>query len=280
MKRIILPTDFSENARHAMFYTLNMFKKDRVEWMLLHVYGADIYASATTMGLQAETAAVEQLKENALRKLDGLKTELEAEFSSESFVFTPVLKYNFLPDAIQDLDREKPVYMVALGTQGATGAKEFFLGSNAVRVMEKVKECVVMVIPEKCPVVTPRKIALATTYTTLPQVEQMEILVDIMLRLNASVTMIHISDRVSLNPDQKKHRAWLQERLTASDPAIYTLDKDNVQEAIKEYVETTNTDIIGIISRKHSFFENLVKRSTLKELGYHSEVPLLVLHHQ
>ncbi|WP_224491441.1 universal stress protein [Robertkochia flava] len=280
MKRIVIPTDFSDNALHAIRYCHNLFLGEEVEFVLLHTFGADVYTSAATLGLRADTSAMERQLEDSRRKLDSLKALLQSEYNGFGCSYTLLTRYDFLPDAINSLLQEQPAFLVAMGTQGATGAKEIFLGSNAVRIMQRVTETAVLAIPEASPLVVPRKIALATAHTDLPKPDQLAAFRDLAGRYEAQITIIHISDEVRLNEKQKKNRDWLQEQLAACDPAVFTLDNDHVDQAIMEYVGNTNTDIIGIISRKHTFFESLLKRSTLKELGYHSKIPLLVMHHQ
>lgn len=280
MKRIIIPTDFSENALHAARYCHHIFRSEEVEWVLLHTFGADVYTSASTLGLRADTSAMDQHLKDSERKLNALKETLEEEFTEASYTYVTIARYDFLPDAINHLLNEKAAFLVALGTQGATGAKEFFLGSNAVRIMEKVTGAAVLAIPEKSPIVIPRKMALATTYTNLPVTHQLQVFKDLATMFKVEITMVHVSEEVRLNDEQKSHRNWLQDHLREFDPAIFTLDDRDAEPAIMEYIENTNTDIIGIISRKHSFFETLLKRSTLKDLGYHTRIPLIVMHHQ
>lgn len=280
MSRIVIPTDFSENALHAIRYGHEIFTGEQVEWVLLNTFGADLYTSAATMGLRADSAVMEEYHEMSRSKLQKLKEQLEEEYGEQGFTYEMVSRYDFLPDAINYLIAEKPVYLVAMGTQGATGAKELFFGSNAVRVMEVVTQVPILAIPESSPVVVPRKIALATTYTDLPVHSQLDVLTAIADRFDAEITMIHISEEVHLSDKQKKFRDRMQENLSKYDPALYTLAHKKVDKAVAEYIESTNTDILALISRKHSFFKSLLKKSVLKDLGYHSKIPLFVMHHQ
>lgn len=280
MKRIIIPTDFSAHATQAIEYCHRLFEGEEVTWVLLHTFGADVYTSAASMGLKADTSAMDTLLQASDSRLQQLKETLQHTFKQDNFTYEVVSRYDFLPDAINFLLSESPAFMVAMGTQGATGAKEIFLGSNAVRIMEKVTGTAVFAIPEQASFVTPRKIALATTYSHLPVDSQMEVFKHFARVFKTEVTMIHISDEVRLNEKQVQYRNWLQQALREHDPAIYTLNNTHIGKAIEEYIENTNTDLLGIISRKHGFFESLLKKSTLKALGYHSKIPLLVMHHQ
>lgn len=280
MKRIIIPTDFSENALHAIRYSHEIFAGEEVEWVLLNTFGADVYTSAATMSLRADSAVIDEYHKISEQKLQGLRTRMEDEFGENNFSYEIVSRYDFLPDAINHLIKQKPVSLVALGTRGATGAKELFFGSNAVRIMEMVTAVPVLAVPDESPVVVPRKMALATTYTDLPVRLQLEVFSDVASRFGAEVTLIHISEEVRLGQKQITCRNWLQEQLARHDPALYTLAHKQVEKAISEYIESTNTDILALISRKHSFFQGLLKKSILKDLGYHSKIPLFVMHHQ
>lgn len=280
MNRIVIPTDFSENALHAIRFCHEIFSGEQVAWVLLNTFGADVYTSAATMSLRADTSAMEEYHEMSERRLQTLKSQLEEEYGEASFTYEIVSRYDFLPDAINYLIGQEPVYLVALGTQGATGAKELFFGSNAVRVMEMVTDVPVLAIPEGSPIVTPRKVAIATTYTDLPILSQLTVLSDLAARFEAQLTMIHISEEVNLSEKQKNYRNWMQDQLSKHDPALYTLSHKEVEKAVSEYVESTNTDVLALISRKHSFFKSLLKKSVLKDLGYHSKIPLFVMHHQ
>lgn len=48
MKRILLPTDFSDNAFNALSYAMQLFEKEKCEFTLLHTYTPVTYNVGTT----------------------------------------------------------------------------------------------------------------------------------------------------------------------------------------------------------------------------------------
>jgi len=43
MKNILIPTDFSSNADHAIAYAINIFKCERANFYFLHAYADEVY---------------------------------------------------------------------------------------------------------------------------------------------------------------------------------------------------------------------------------------------
>ena len=63
MRRILIPTDFSENAMNAIKYGLELFKNEESEFYLVHAYHGEIdadgvYFSSTTQGEIVQTANI------------------------------------------------------------------------------------------------------------------------------------------------------------------------------------------------------------------------------
>jgi hypothetical protein len=43
MRTVLIPTDFSANAIHAIEYALNLYKCERTTFYFLHVYADEVY---------------------------------------------------------------------------------------------------------------------------------------------------------------------------------------------------------------------------------------------
>ena len=65
----------------------------------------------------------------------------------ENSSFHLISDYNFLSNSVKQCVDEKEIELIAMGTKGATGAKEIFLGSNTGDVLMKT-DCNVLAIPE------------------------------------------------------------------------------------------------------------------------------------
>ena len=70
MRQILMPIDFSENAKNAIGYALELFKYERSVFYFLHTYQDEIYEneSLTRENLKAIEKEVQQNVESKLAK--------------------------------------------------------------------------------------------------------------------------------------------------------------------------------------------------------------------
>ena len=71
MKKILLPTDFSENALNAIDYALQLFKDETCAFFILNTYTPMIYNYEYQLNAdQYMMEAVDMVKKNSEEKLD------------------------------------------------------------------------------------------------------------------------------------------------------------------------------------------------------------------
>ena len=61
-------------------------------------------------------------------------------------------------------------------------------------------------------------------------------------------------------------------------PEFYFLGLYNVDEAINQFAQDKNVDMIIVVHKEHSLIEKLFVKSHTKKLAYHSSVPVLAMH--
>lgn len=73
MKKILLPTDFSENVLNAIDYALQLFKDETCAFFILNTYTPMIYNYEYQLNAdQYMMEAVDMVKKNSEEKLDEL----------------------------------------------------------------------------------------------------------------------------------------------------------------------------------------------------------------
>ncbi|HMR17041.1 MAG: universal stress protein [Confluentibacter sp.] len=129
MKKIIVPIDFSEHSEYALKTAAKLAKKNNAEVLALHMLEmSDIMLTASD-GLQYEKAVYfyklsEQKFEKFLDKdyLKGVKV-------------TPIIKHFKVFSEVNEVAKIHDADIIVMGSQGTSGAKEFFIGSNTERVV-------------------------------------------------------------------------------------------------------------------------------------------------
>jgi hypothetical protein len=83
---------------------------------------------------------------------------------------------------------------------------------------------------------------------------------------------------VELTDEYKAERVKLEAMLKAYSPEFYFIRQYDFFDAISQFVDDKNIDLIFIVPKDRSFVSNLFKTSHTKKLAYHSHVPIVAIH--
>lgn len=278
MKKIILPTDFSSNSRNAIDYALQLFKDEPCQFILLNAFGANGYTTSNLMVLESGNPVYDASLLKSQKRLKGLYDILSASKVNEDHHFEMKSAYNFLTEAIKELIAKSDIDMLIMGTKGATGAKEVWFGSNAVSVMENVQLCPVMAIPENAEITVPKEIIFPNSFKHLYRRRRLMPLLEIAKKFDSKIRIMHISEEDELTEDQRNHKEAFSEALGGITHSFHTLTNIDVEMAIRCFVESRDIDMIAMISKKHNFLRTLFKKPVVRDVGYHTRIPMLVMH--
>ena len=135
-EQILVPTDFSTDADHALEHAIGLAQQFQSRLTLLHVVFLYLPSSAEA-GFPAYTA---QLKREADQQLQGPRNRAEeANVAVEAFT-----EMGVPADKIVEVARDRHVDVIVMGTQGRTGLPHLLLGSVAERVV-RLAPCPVLV---------------------------------------------------------------------------------------------------------------------------------------
>ena len=143
LRRVLVPTDFSDEARRSAELALELVgARHKGELTLVHAY--HIPVEYTAYGAVPTSARfLEEISEAAKAELDKWATEL----SQRGWRVTTAVEEGAPSAVIQRVAKDREVDLIAMGTHGRGGLKGFILGSNAKRVVQHAP----------CPVLTVRR---------------------------------------------------------------------------------------------------------------------------
>lgn len=273
MKKIVLPTDFSENAKNAIEYAIAMFSYDNVEYILLNVYSEP--HSSTDM-----LVSVKDLLEKTSRK--SLKEEYEYfnnKFSQNLLNMRQHSECGELSDVINNLVETENIDFVVMGTKGATGLQKILVGSNTHDVVNKAK-CPVLAIPEKIKYTPPYRIAFATDYEELENKYVLHPLAELANQYRSKLMIVNIYNigENIINVEQAAEGIQLHYMLKNIPHQFFGISHKNIATGIDQFVHKHKVDLLAMIARQHNFFNRLFHDSTTKQLAMLTDIPLLVLH--
>ena len=143
LRRILVPTDFSEKARMALSYGITLAERFGSTLHVLHVVEAVTDVSPLPQEFGARDELDRSIVESAWDDLNQLlpaddRKRLKVEFAIEWGVpFTEIIRYA----------HARQIDLIAMGTHGSGGVKQLILGSVADNVVRSAP----------CPVLTVRQ---------------------------------------------------------------------------------------------------------------------------
>src|SRR5690606_33584484 len=143
--KILIPTDFSELSKVAVFYAIELAQKLEGELIVVNVVNTEA-PPMTRLGLHRLRAA---FKNSAEKDMVLLITEINKKYkhSNKVNITHKILFGSSVSETIARFAMHNNIDLVVTGTKGATGLKKVFLGSNATSIINK-SSVPVITVPE------------------------------------------------------------------------------------------------------------------------------------
>ena len=140
-RKILIPTDFSECAGHALEAGLALARNAGAKVQLLHVVEPAAMAPVALAGLIPEGSILDRIEENARELMDKLVKEKGAGLDIEGTVVVGPAATE-----IASIAERSGADLIVIATHGRTGLKHTLMGSVAERLL-RYAPCPVLVIP-------------------------------------------------------------------------------------------------------------------------------------
>ncbi len=278
-KRVLLPTDYSKNALNAIRYAQQLYAKVECDFYLLNAFQASGYSLDSMMvpepGERFYEVAKNRSEEGMKRLLEILKLHPE----NPKHRFHTICTFNNLVEAVKNVVASKDIDLVIMGTKGVTDSKARIFGTGTVAVMERIKACPVIAVPNDYAFEPPREIVFPTNYKSNYKKKEINHLKEIAKLHDSKINVVHIDKDKDgkLSSKEKANKQLLQDILNGADYEIHFLPSVKISDGINLFVETKGGDMIAFMNRKHLFFGSILSNPLVKEMGYDPKVPILEL---
>lgn len=290
MKRILVPVDFSTNAKHAAAYAYSLAKHIKADIVLCNavMVPAEIpQAGAIVWPMEN----YDTLMKNSASDLEKLKQQLIDDDPLDGFHpdISCVNEAGLVANVSAHIVDKQKADMIVMGAHGSNTINDFLLG-NHTRSMIEAAQKPLLIIPADVPVIFPykvklspvKKIAFATDLDSPDEdLECIYNLIPFARSLNAEILITHVYDeKESPSAFQKRIDAFMKELSNNADyPGIYyrIVKNDKAEKGLNWLCVHGQVDILSMVHRKHGFFDTLLKGSHTQRLAKHLNVPLLVL---
>lgn len=279
MKNILLPTDFSENSWNAIKYVLNFLKNSTCNFYILNITKISTIASGDTPYLPSSDVIANLYAKPAKKELRNLLVRIATEFPKNKLhKFYTLTDYNLFIKSIRKHVEDKHIDMIVMGTKGASGLKEYIVGSNSGDVITKVK-CATLVVPEKATYTEIQEIAFPTDFALSYDIRTLKPISDILKNTKSALRILHINKKdEKLNMEQQEHKELLEAFFEEHEYSSHFLTNSKVEDAIQCFVESRAIDMMVMVAKNLNYFQQILFHSKVEKISYHTTIPFLVLH--
>lgn len=265
MKKILVPTDFSEQANVALRAAANIARKSSAEIILLHI----IDLPQETMDMVKPGYDLPEImffKEHAEAKLT--QTSLSEELSGLNV--SQILKLGRTFDEVTEVAKANNIDLIVMGSHGASGFKELFIGSNTEKVI-RTSNIPVLAIKGDETEISFNKVVFANDFTE-ETAQGFQKIVDF-LKLNGSTPhFLMVNTPNNFKPthvaEELAHAFLKQFNLDNYEFSIYN-DLD-IEKGILNFAERVNADLIAMGTHGRKGFARLLNGSISEDLMNHS----------
>lgn len=277
MKNILLPTDFSDNSWNAIKYAVQLYKDEECTFHLFNAYTPIIYNVEYVLINPAQFGLGDAIRDASQESLNKLHKKILKEFKNNpNHKFDTIARFDTLIFGIKDLSAERYIDLIIMGTKGATGAKEILFGSNTVQVFREIK-CPIMAIPSNYEYEAPQEVLFPTDLEVNYHGTQLDVLQEIASSHNSRVNAMHVSSGYNLTDAQENNKLQLEAIFKSTAFLFHDVRSMEIADAINDFQVKHKINLLVMINNKHSFFENVFFENTINQIGFHLNVPFLVI---
>ena len=132
MKKILVPCDFSKPAVNAFRFAMDIALKSKAMVQLINVIELPVvHDTIVTPVMTFEKGFMSDLTQKTKKEFDKLITK----YKSESVTVKSDVEFGSPARMITDFAKKKSIDLIIMGTHGTSGIREYFVGSNAEKVV-------------------------------------------------------------------------------------------------------------------------------------------------
>lgn len=276
MRKILIPTDFSENAMNAIEYAIDIFKYDISQFFIMHAYQDNIYDDEVLISKKSLEFVTESVRKASQKELENILTTINIISPNPRHTYNVMSANNVLLDEVDKIVDEENIDIIIMGTKGSANDKKVTFGSHTLQVLRYV-QCPVLAIPENYKYTQPKHVLFPTNYIIPYKRRELKLLCEMVSPYRAVIDILYISMTEKLSLRQKDNQNFIKEELCKNVINFKVEKSKHIINTVYKYIKENHIDMLVMVNTRHSFLENILFQSTIDELSLHLDIPFLAL---
>ena len=271
MKSILVPTDFSDCAANALDVAAKLAKRFGATLYLLHSEDLPPYWEQLPETEKQKWSSVNQASKLARQNLDQIKKRYP------NLQLKTISTPKNLPAAIASEVKEHGVELIVIGSHGASGKNEFFIGSNTQKVVRTV-HCPTLVIKNHLEKIDFQKVVFASSFHE-SEMEGFLHFKNLIKHFIPEIYLVHVQHSI-IHPPIPIQLETMKPFERAAAPLkchSYIYNDFSVDKGIRSFAEKLGADLIAISYHERHPLKRMLIGSNVEAIINHAELPVLTI---
>jgi nucleotide-binding universal stress UspA family protein len=272
MKKILVAIDFSECSLNALEHAISIAKKAEADIQMAFVIKPESTREMFTEGAQTLGSMVKDRFDEMVEKYQPQMGNQEITYKiAEGKIYKEIVK----------MADQKEVFLVVIGTHGSSGFEEFWIGSNAFRVVSASPKPVIsirggvnvkknlerIVMPIDSTIETRQKVPFTAYIAGVFDAE-------------VHILSIYSSDVNDIRNLVDGYSEQVKEHLEEENIRykVVPMPCENLTDATIEYAHKIDANLISIMTEQEKSAKNIILGPYAQQMVNHSPFPVLCIH--
>lgn len=242
MKKILVPTDFSEHAEFALKAAAQIAKKNNGEIILLHMLELPSQVVDKVAGRTGDVPEIMFFIQKTREHFEKIK--------NSSFLdgvpVTEAVQFERAFEGIIQASKGHNVDLVVMGSHGTSGVQGFFVGSNTEKVV-RTSDIPVLVVKKELDIKDINKFVFASDFTDEMK-KPFENAVAFAKAFGArmDLLMINTPGRFMSTEESEKRITSFLKNFDLDDYSMHVYNDYSVEKGVLHFANRVNADLIGV----------------------------------
>lgn len=270
MKKILVPTDFSANAEYALKVAAKIARENDGEIILLHMLELPGQAS-DAVGSGKDIPEIMFFKNKAIEKLEDL---MDVDYL-DGIPVSEAIQFEKAFEGIVSVSHKNNVDLIVMGSHGASGFQEMFIGSNTEKVVRS-SDIPVLVIKKEDADFSVKKFVFASDFSEEIKPSFSRV-VDFATKFNAHLNLVMINTPNNFKSTDVANRIMADfiASFNISDYTSHVYNETNVEKGILNFAKSINADLIGMSTHGRKGLSHFFNGSISEDLVNHAKRPVV-----
>lgn len=278
MKKILIPIDFSHNSYEAIDYAIKFFKREECDFYFLNTYSYNADGLNALSLLHADEEWFDRPKIASQTSLGALIKRYSYD-KNEKHHFNAVSECADIIDAMRKTIEKVEIDMVLIPAKKRDGNTVERYSKNTQRIIESIRACPVMVVPQVTNFKKNQDFILASSFEAALPTKELENWHKLLRLVKGRGKLVVFNKLNTMTGNQKMNLSLVLNRIYDLCGFMLPIEYLGKESDAKQFAKYHSDCILSIVDRKPNVWRKIgLEHSKIVNLGPFHSIPLIALH--